>query len=288
MILGNKIIDETSRPLVIAELSCNHGGKLEDAIKLVEAAAICGADAVKTQTYTADSLVDKSHSLYATYEKAAMPFDWNEIIFERAKELGMFGFSSVFCDKGLAYLESIDCPVYKIASFENNHLELISNVAATGKPLIISTGMATKREIWDAIDTAMGAGCGGLILTHCNSSYPTHAEDANLNTMRDLASSFYITVGFSDHCTDNSAAILSVAMGAKVIEKHFTLSHDNDTLDKDFSLDPKGLEELCRGVAGAHAVMGTVKYGCKTEQERASSKYRRCGDKMLRGDEARN
>ena len=220
MILGTKEITDTSKPLIVAELSCNHGGSLEEAIKLVEAAAECGADAIKTQTYTADSLVDKSHSLYAMYEKAAMPFEWNEPIFKRAKDLDLLAFSSVFCDKGLEYLESIDCPVYKIASFENNHLELIRSVAATGKPVIISTGMATYQEITDAV-CAVG---GDLILTHCNSSYPAQMKDANLNTMRDLADLFVAEIGFSDHCVDNDAAVLSVALGAKLIEKHFTLS----------------------------------------------------------------
>jgi pseudaminic acid synthase len=278
-IAGRRIaVDEP--PYVIAELSANHNGKLATAMKIVEAAKAAGADAVKLQTYRPDTITLNSNSpefkisgglwdgrtLYELYEEAHMPWEWHVPLFARAREIGITIFSSVFDATAVDFLRDLDAPAYKIASFEAIDLPLIRYAAGTGKPMIISTGMADAEEIGEAIAAAAQGGCRELAILHCVSGYPAPAADYNLRTVPDMMRTFNLVTGLSDHTLDNSTAIASVAVGAAIIEKHFTLDRRAGGPDDSFSLEPKELEALCRDCKTAWAAMGRVDYGRKSSE----------------------
>lgn len=288
--LGGLDCGSGQRPLIIAEMSGNHNGSLDRALAIVEAAARAGAHAVKLQTYTADTMtLDlardeffisdpdspwQGKSLYRLYQEAHTPWDWHAPLFERARELGLVAFSTPFDASAVDFLETLDVPCYKIASFENVDLPLITRAAATGKPLIISTGMADRDEIDAAVTTARGAGCRNLVLLKCTSSYPAPAQESNLATIPDLRTRFGCEVGLSDHTPGIGAALAAVALGACVIEKHFTLARADGGVDAVFSLEPEELARLVEESGRAHAALGGVHYG-PTEHERSSLVFRR-------------
>ena len=275
-------------PYIIAELSANHNGCLETALKIIEQAKICGADAVKLQTYKADTITLNSkneefmirgglwdgQSLYELYEKAHMPWEWHKPLFEYARKLDITMFSSPFDRTAVDLLEDLNTPAYKIASFEAVDLPLIKYVASTGKPMIISTGMANKEEISEAIQAAYDGGCKELAVLHCVSGYPAPAEDYNLRTIQDMSASFNIPVGLSDHTLDNTTAIASVVLGACIIEKHFTLDRNGGGPDDSFSLEPAELKQLCNGAKTAWQALGQVDYGRKSS-EQGNAQFRR-------------
>lgn len=273
---------------MIAELSANHNGRLETALKIIEEAKRCGADAIKLQTYSADTITLNSQneefmirgglwdgqSLYELYQKAQMPWEWHKPLFDHARALDITIFSSPFDRTAVDLLEDLNAPAYKIASFEAVDLPLIKYVASTGKPMIISTGMADKEEIGEAIQAAYDGGCKELVVLHCVSGYPAPAEDYNLLTMVDMAKSFNVPVGLSDHTLDNTTAITSVALGACLIEKHFTLDRNGGGPDDSFSLEPKELQQLCQGAKTAWQALGHVDYGRKSS-EQGNAQFRR-------------
>ncbi|GAF65678.1 pseudaminic acid synthase [Bacillus sp. TS-2] len=288
--IGNRKVGLHHKPFIIAEMSGNHNQSLERALQIVEAAAKAGVDAVKLQTYTADTMTidinegafwiddDKSlwqgNSLYNLYKEAYTPWEWHQAIFERCKELGLIAFSSPFDETAVDFLEELDVPAYKIASFENVDLPLIRKVAKTGKPVIISTGMATAAEIDDAVRAAREAGCKDLILLTCTSTYPASPKNTNLRTMPHMKELFDCQVGLSDHTMGLGVAVASVALGATVIEKHFTLARADGGVDSAFSLEPFEMKSLVFEVGQAWESLGSVFYGT-TEAEKASLKHRR-------------
>lgn len=275
-------------PYIIAEISANHNGSMATAKKIIEEAKKAGADAVKLQTYTPDTITLNSdaedfriqgglwdgRTLYDLYQEAYMPWEWHKPLFDHALEQGITIFSSPFDSTAVDLLEDLNAPAYKIASFEAVDLPLIKYVASTGKPMIISTGMADADEIQEAIDAARSGGCKELVILRCVSGYPAAAEDYNLRTIPDMLDRFGVLVGLSDHTLDNTTAIASVAMGACVIEKHFTLDRSGGGPDDSFSLEPTELAELCRGVRVAWGSLGKVNYGLKSG-EIGNAKFRR-------------
>lgn len=275
-------------PYVIAELSANHNGKLETALRIVEEAKKAGADAVKLQTYKPDTITLNCDSedfkirgglwdgrtLYDLYEEAHMPWDWHKPLFDHSRQLGITIFSSPFDFTAIDLLEDLNAPAYKIASFEAVDLPLIKYAASTGKPMIISTGMADAEEIQEAIDAAREGGCKQLALLHCVSGYPAPAEEYNLRTIPDMIERFGLVTGLSDHTLGNTTAITSVAMGASIIEKHFTLDRSGGGPDDSFSLEPAELADLCQATKTAWLALGRVDYGRKSS-EQGNFKFRR-------------
>ena len=286
--IAGRRIGTSSPPYVIAELSANHNGKLETALTIVEEAHKAGAAAVKLQTYKPDTITLNANSddfmihgglwdgqsLYGLYEKAHMPWEWHKPLFEHAHKLGITIFSSPFDTTAVDLLEDLNAPAYKIASFEAIDLPLIQYVARTGKPMIISTGMADAEEIQEAIDAARSGGCKELAILHCVSGYPAPAEDYNLHTITDMMARFGLVTGLSDHTLDNTTAIASVALGASIIEKHFTLNRNGGGPDDSFSLEPADLKALCQGAKTAWQALGQVNYARKSS-EQANVKFRR-------------
>jgi pseudaminic acid synthase len=288
-VLG-KVIGCTNKPFIIAEMSGNHNQSLERALAIVEAAAETGADALKIQTYTADTMTlnienpdftigDKEslwqgESLYKLYQKAYTPWEWHKPIFDRARELGMIPFSTPFDETAVDFLEELDVPMYKIASFENNDLPLIKKVASTGKPMIISTGMATVAELDETVRVARESGCKDIILLKCTSTYPASPENSNITTIPHMRELFDCQVGLSDHTLGTGVAVASVALGATVIEKHFTWSRAEGGVDSAFSMEPKEMKSLVIETERAWYALGKVTYG-PTDAEKASMKFRR-------------
>jgi N-acetylneuraminate synthase len=275
-------------PYVIAELSANHNGKLDTALRIIDAAKAAGADAVKLQTYRPDTITLNSdaepfrihgglwdgRTLYDLYEEAHMPWDWHVVLFEHARRCGITIFSSPFDVTAVDLLEGLGAPAYKIASFEAVDLPLIRYVARTGKPMIISTGMADAEEIGEAVEAARSGGCTELALLHCVSGYPAPAGDYNLHTITDMRSRFGAVIGLSDHTLDNTTALASIALGACIIEKHFTLDRNGGGPDDSFSLEPQELQALCRDSRTAWEALGRVDYGRKSS-EQGNAKFRR-------------
>lgn len=281
---------DSNRPFIIAEMSGNHNQSLDRAIAIVDAAVEAGVDAVKIQTYTADTMtldIDtgeffiadkdslwKGESLYRLYEKAHTPWEWHKPIFDRCKEHGIMGFSTPFDDTSVDFLEDLGVPCYKIASFENVDIPLIRKVARTGKPLIVSTGMTTVSELEDLVRTARQNGCTDLTLLKCTSSYPSSPEGTNLRIIPHMRELFDCEVGLSDHTLGIGVAVASVALGATVIEKHFTLSRADGGVDAAFSLEPDEMARLVRECRSAALAMGEVRYEM-ADQEKKSLQFRR-------------
>jgi N-acetylneuraminate synthase len=277
-------------PFIIAEMSGNHGHDLDKALQIVDAVAAAGAHALKLQTYTADTMTldiregdffidDQSslwrgHSLYELYQKAYTPWEWHGPIFGRARQHGLLAFSTPFDATSVNFLETLDVPCYKIASFENGDLPLIRKVAATGKPLIISTGTATLKELTETVEAARSAGCHDLVLLKCTSNYPADPTDANLLTLPHMEELFQCQVGLSDHTLGTAVAVASVALGARVIEKHVTLERAAGDIDAAFSLEPAELRQLVQDTRTAWQALGQVSYQ-PSVKEMASRKHRR-------------
>lgn len=288
--LGTRQIGRDHPPFVIAEMSGNHNQSLERAMEIVDAAAQSGAHALKLQTYTADTMtldLDEGSfhisdpespwsgtSLYELYQQAHTPWDWHGPIMARARELGMVAFSTPFDDSAVDFLEQLDVPCYKIASFENTHLPLIRRVAATGKPMIVSTGMATIAEMDETVRAARDAGCRDLVLLKCTSTYPASPENTNIVTIPHLRELFGCEVGLSDHTMGIGVSVASVVLGATVIEKHFTLNRADGGVDSTFSMEPAELAQLVIETKRAWQALGRVTYG-PTEAEHSSIRFRR-------------
>ncbi len=286
-IKGRKIGREYA-PYVIAEMSANHNGDIQNAYRIIDMAKRAGADAVKLQTYTAETLtldcdlpdfqltegLWAGRSLFELYQEAFTPWAWHKSLFDYAQQQNITIFSSPFDSTAVDLLEELNTPAYKIASFEAVDLPLIKYVAQTGKPMIISTGMADEDEIKEAIEAAREGGCQSLAILHCVSGYPAPAKDYNLRTLSDMQSRFGVPIGLSDHTLDNTTAMTSVALGACIIEKHVTLNRQGGGPDDSFSLEEDGLLALCNGVKNAWQALGMVDYGRKSS-EQANVKFRR-------------
>ena len=288
--IKNRIISKNHKPFIIAEMSSNHNQSLNTALKIVDIAAKTGVDAIKIQTYTADTITMNSKrkeftiksrkslwnnsTLYDLYKKAHTPWEWHKAIFQRAKKNKILCFSSPFDNTSVDFLEKIGAPCYKIASPECVDLQLIKKVALTGKPMIISTGMATKLEISDAIETAKKNGCKNLALLKCTSTYPAPEEDINLRTIQDMKKEFKCEVGLSDHTLGISVPLAAMSLGATIIEKHFVLSKKKKTPDSAFSSDPSEFSQLVIEAKKVLKSIGKVKYG-PTKSELTSLKFRR-------------
>ena len=278
--IAGRDIGIESPPFLIAEISANHNGSLDTALRIIEVASQNGADAVKLQTYRPDTITMDHDSkefqihgglwdgrtLYELYQEAHMPWDWHKPLFAHARKIGITMFSSPFDTTAVDLLEDLNAPAYKIASFEAIDLPLIKYVAATGKPMIISTGMADIEEIQEAVDAARSGGCKEVAVLHCVSGYPAPAAVYNLRTIVDMASRFGLVTGLSDHTIDNTTAITSVAMGASIIEKHFTLNRQGGGPDDSFSIEPHELQALSSGLRTAWESLGQVDYGLKSSE----------------------
>lgn len=290
IVIDGRRIGMSHKPYVVAELSGNHNQSLQRALDLIKAAAANGADAVKLQTYTADTMtlntrakgfvIDNPDSLWAgrtlydLYEEAHTPWEWHKALFDCAKACGITIFSSPFDATAVDFLESLDAPAYKIASFECTDLPLVRKVASTGKPVIISTGMATVSEIEATVKAAREAGCRELLLLKCTSTYPASAANTNISTIPHMRDLFDCPVGLSDHTMGNGVAVASVAMGAVFIEKHFTMDRADGGVDSTFSMEPDELAALCRDTACAHQAIGHIQYG-PSDAEKSSVQFRR-------------
>jgi pseudaminic acid synthase len=281
--IGAHHIGNKHSPFIIAEMSGNHNQSLTRALKIIEAAAKAGVDAVKLQTYTADTMtIDLAEreffiddpkslwygkSLYELYKEAHTPWEWHKPIFDLCKKLGLICFSTPFDETAVELLESLDVPAYKVASFENNHLPFLESIARTGKPIIISTGMATIAELDEAVSTAREAGCTELILLKCTSTYPASPQDTNLATIPHMRDLFKCQVGLSDHTLGVGAALASIALGATVIEKHFTLRKADGGVDSAFSMEPNEMYTLVKESKRAWQALGIIHYGPLQEEE---------------------
>lgn len=288
--IGDREIGRHCEPFVIAEMSGNHNQSLDRALEIVEAAAKAGAHGLKIQTYTADTMtldlgegeffvgdpknLWHGRSLHALYDEAHTPWEWHKPIFERCRELGMVGFSTPFDESAVDFLESLNVPCYKIASFENTDLPLIRKVAQTGKPMIISTGMATVAELDETVREAGESGCKDLVLLKCTSTYPASPENTNLLTIPHMKALFGCEAGLSDHTMGIGVAVASVALGATVIEKHFTLRRADGGVDSSFSMEPPEMAQLVEETRRAWQALGSISYG-PIEAEKGSLQYRR-------------
>ena len=286
--LNGRAIGSDQPPFIIAELSANHNGSLERALQTIDAAHHAGADAIKLQTYTADTMTidcDREefmikgglwdgYKLYDLYRWAETPFEWHQAMFAHARKLGITVLSTPFDESAVDLLRRLDAPAYKIASFENVDLPLIRYVAATGKPIIMSTGMASEEEIADAVDAARSAGCKELVLLHCISSYPAPMDQSNVRQLDELARRFDVLPGLSDHTLGTTVSVAAVALGACVIEKHFTLSRADKGPDSEFSIEPDELKRLCRDTHDAWQALGRVGYD-RQAAEAGSKVFRR-------------
>ncbi|HUC92019.1 MAG TPA: pseudaminic acid synthase [Paenibacillus sp.] len=288
--IADRLVGKGHKPFLIAEMSGNHNHSLERALAIVDAAAEAGADALKLQTYTADTMTLDIHegdffisdadnpwqgaSLYKLYQEAYTPWEWHEPIFERCRERGLIAFSTPFDASAVDFLESLNVPAYKIASFENTDIPLIRKVAATGKPVIISTGMASVAELDETVRAAREAGCTNLVLLKCTSTYPASPANSNLATIPHMERLFQCQIGLSDHTMGVGTAVASVVMGATVIEKHFTLSRAEGGVDAAFSLEPHEFKALSIETERAWQSIGSIVYGA-TQAEQSSMKHRR-------------
>ncbi|MFM8521140.1 MAG: pseudaminic acid synthase [Acidimicrobiaceae bacterium] len=290
MKIGGRVVGAGSAPLVIAEMSGNHNQSLERALEIVDAAAQSGAHALKIQTYTAETMtIDirereffisdekslwKGESLFDLYKKAYTPWEWHEAIFDRAKKHKMLAFSTPFDRTAVDFLEGLNVPCYKIASFENTDLPLIRYVAATGKPMIISTGMATFDELDESVEAARAAGCKDLVLLKCTSTYPSTPDDSNILTIPEMRSRYGCDIGISDHTMGVGVSVAAVALGATVIEKHFTLQRADGGVDSAFSMEPQEMAQLVIETERAWQALGKVQHG-PTAKEKPSLAFRR-------------
>lgn len=279
--VDGRVINQNHPPYIIAELSANHNGSLDRALQSIDVAKRCGVSAIKLQTYSADTMTidcDRpeftvrgglwdGYKLYELYKWAETPYEWHQAMFDHAKMIGITVFSTPFDESAVDLLERLNAPAYKIASFENTDLPLIRYVARTGKPMIISTGMATEDEIAEAVETARSGGCEDLILLHCISSYPAPVEHSNIRQIVELAKRFDITPGLSDHTMGTTVSVAAVALGACVIEKHFTLNRAEKGPDSEFSLEPAELERLCKDTKDAWLALGEVSYRRQLAEE---------------------
>lgn len=286
--INGREIGPNNSPYIIAELSANHNGNIERAFETIKAARDQGAHAIKIQTYTADTMtIDckseefvirgglwDGYKLYDLYKWAETPFEWHKAIFDYAASIGITIFSTPFDETAVDLLESLNTPVYKIASFEATDLPLIRYVASKGKPMIMSTGMCSEEEISEAVTTAREAGCKELVLLHCISSYPAPMDQANLRQMQNLAARFNSLPGLSDHTLGTTASVAAVALGACVIEKHFTLSRQDKGPDSEFSIEPEELKRLCQDTLDAWSALGQTGFE-RQQAEEASKQYRR-------------
>lgn len=288
--ISDRIISSDRPPFIIAEISGNHNGSLDRALKIVEAAAAAGADAIKLQTYTADTMTLDIHegsfvidnpnslwntrSLYDLYQEAYTPWKWHKPIFERAKELGILAFSSAFDTTAVDFLMELEVPCFKIASFESTDIPLLRYMASTGKPIILSTGMASFEEIDLSLHELKSAGAEDIIILKCTSSYPASPKDSNLATIKDMKEKFGVPVGLSDHTLGIGAAVASIAYGACVIEKHVTLSRADEGVDAAFSMEPVELKALAEESYRAWEALGNVQYG-PSDREKESLIFRR-------------
>jgi pseudaminic acid synthase len=281
MKIANRKIGVNYSPYIIAEMSANHNGNIDNAYRIIDMAKTCGADAIKLQTYRPDTItmdmntpefmIDgglwDGQSLYELYKSAFMPWEWHKPLFNYAQKLNLAIFSSPFDNTAVDLLEDLNTPAYKIASFELIDIPLIKYVAQTGKPMIISTGMADIIEIQEAVEAAKDGGCKELALLHCVSGYPAPASDYNLKTLVDMQQRFGLVTGLSDHTIDNTTAIASVALGASIIEKHVTLDRNGGGPDDSFSLERQELKELCIGAKTAWESLGSVDYSMKSSEQ---------------------
>ena len=288
MKIAGRQISQRETPYIIAEVSANHNGSIDQAMRLISLAAKAGADAVKLQTYTADTLtIDcdradfviqdglwEGRTLYDLYTEAHTPWEWHQSLFDHAKKEGITVFSSPFDVTAVSFLEELNAPAYKVASFEIVDWQLLHAIARTGKPTIISTGMATEQEIKDALDIFESYNNRDVAILHCVSGYPAPSSDYNLRTLTDMQNRFAVPVGLSDHTLDNITATASVALGACIIEKHFTEDRSGGGPDDSFSLEPQELESLCNDTKVVHRALGAVDYSLKSS-EATNQKFRR-------------